>query len=103
MISLLLELKQLGGGYSLYFGDDMIGVLLLDDAAQLLGVEHIECVMPVSHLHCWRCVVSVACHYFYAKALKLNSYLFSKFAASEQQCFTAYGRHNRTNFCHISS
>ena len=83
MVALFLEFDEHRSGDCLDLGDNMIGFLKLDYAAQFVGVEHVEHVGAVGDLHCRSACVGVAGNDFDAEALKLDSYLFSQLAAAE--------------------
>ena len=81
----------------------MIGAFSLNDACKLLGVEHIENIVAMSHLHSGCAGIFIAGYHFHAVALQFDCHFFAKFAASEQQGFASHGGLNRADFCHLIS
>ena len=101
VVALFLEFHKGGCGDSLDLGDDMVGLLKLHDAAELIAVEHVEDVAAVGHLHRGSTRILVAGHYLHAEALELESHFLAEFSATEEHRLAPLRSLNTSNLCHF--
>ena len=83
LYALLLEVEEALGAYRLNLGHDNIGVVLLNDSAQRVAVEHVEHLVLVCNLHCRCILISVACYDILSSTLCGDDKLLAQFARTQ--------------------